>query len=234
LKKGDQLNGQLNITPFLKLRVNIFNFLVLSGSYYVKRNYILSENDYISILGMSPQEHWIKLNPKEKAITNYILLNCVNVNNIITHALTEQNYISSLKVIKIPVHPILEYQMINRKGGKIEVISIEWLHYTDYNNFIRILIFYPLQSVTLSKIYTGKISNKILKNIEKNYLFKFKEDEDMLRELDKLSMNLDFFTKEKRKVFKQFFNRIIDRDFYTTNFVAYDSLSNILEELILL
>ena len=42
-----------------------------------------------------------KMNDKEKIISNYILLHTIKMRNIMTKILTEQNYDSMLKLIKI-------------------------------------------------------------------------------------------------------------------------------------
>lgn len=112
----------------------------------------------------------------------------------------------------------------------MKIITVEWLHYSDYNHFLRILVTTPLISESYSLIFTGDI-NHLLPNIDSNHMFYFKETEDMVRNLENLAYNEEFIQDpNKKKKFKLLIDNYIEQSFSNNIVNQFGNLSKILED----
>lgn len=101
---------------------NFVNYLVGKEDFYIQKSQILTKQDFINIIGSDPIKNWDLYTDREKSIINYILLNIVGTNKVFQQgtytfnntALTQSNYNydNSIKLIKIPVHMILQYSFV--------------------------------------------------------------------------------------------------------------------------
>ena len=146
---SDEKNFKWKVNYYSLNKIEIAN----NNSYYIHKEIILDSEDFTHIIGIEPKNINDLMSDKDKFITNYILLHTIKMRNIMTKILTEHNYDSKLKLIKINPSCFFRFKFVFNHIKKYFGTAFEFLVFNKECFFLRLMITEILTSRSYTKIY---------------------------------------------------------------------------------
>lgn len=167
-------------------RIDLFTLekiQITNGAYYINKQIILDSEDFINIIGSDPRDVWEKMSDKDMIIAHKILMNTVKMRNIMLKILTEKNYDSMLKLIKIKPSCFFRFTFVILHIKKYFCCAFEFIVYSKENYFLRLMLTETITSRSYSKLYLPYYMNKtihIIEELKKILVEEYKLKKEML------------------------------------------------------
>ena len=207
-----------------KWKVNYYSLnkieIANNNSYYIHKEIILNSEDFTHIIGIEPKNINDLMSDKDKFITNYILLHTIKMRNIMTKILTEHNYDSMLKLIKINPSCFFRFKFVFNHIKKYFGTAFEFLVFNKECFFLRLMITEILTSRSYTKIYLPFD------------MYKKENNENILKKkLEEKFNSKKTLINDKKKLREIVYNETLKILAKNKEFVLYENIDNILEKI---
>ena len=162
---------------------------ISNTSFYINKSLILDSQDFINIIGMAPEDICGLLSEKDKVICNYILLHSVKMRNIVMKILTERNYDSMIRLMKIKPSCFFRFAFAMTHVKRYFCCAFEFVVYSRENFFLRLMLTETVTCRTYSKLFLPYIMMSTITNmneLKKNLEYKFNLSKKLFKNKKKL------------------------------------------------
>lgn len=162
---------------------------ISNASFYINKSLILDSQDFINIIGMAPEDVCGLLSEKDKVTCNYILLHSVKMRNIVMKILTERNYDSMIRLMKIKPSCFFRFAFAMTHVKRYFCCAFEFVVYSRENFFLRLMLTETVTCRTYSKLFLPYIMISTITNmneLKKNLEYKFNLSKKLFKNKKKL------------------------------------------------
>lgn len=162
---------------------------ISNTSFYINKFIILDSQDFINIIGMAPEDICRLLSEKEKVICNYILLHSVKMKNIVMKILTERNYDTMIRLMKIKPSCFFRFSFAMTHVKRYFCCAFEFVVYSRENFFLRLMLTETVTCRSYSKLFLPYIMISTITNmneLKKSLEYKFNLSKKLFKNKQKL------------------------------------------------
>ena len=193
---------------------------ISNASFYIKKAITLDEGDFTNLIGMEPKDIFELMSDKDIVIANYLMLHSVKMRNIMTKILTESNYDSMIRLMKIKPSCFFRFNFSMIHIKRYFTCAFEFVVYSRENFFLRLMLTETLTCRSYSKLFIPYYMYSNITNMN--------ELKKSLEEKYKLSKKLFKNKKKLKAILYEESETILTK---SLSLVIYESIDVIIEKL---